>query len=103
MGSLDLTTMLRAPSQAITREPTLRPASDLGEVDAQFAGVGTQTLLLNRLECAGGDTQLDEALTFSPPQAALLQVDLLELLGADMGMADGHAVVGALAGELADP
>jgi hypothetical protein len=32
-----------------------------------------------------------------------LQIHLLELLGAHVGVRDGHAVVGALAGELADP
>ena len=76
--------------------------SEAGEVDAELFGVVAEALLLDGLEGAGADAQLDEALAFGPPQAALLQVHLLQLLGAHVGMADRHAVVGALSGELAD-
>ena len=62
-----------------------------------------QALLLDGFQSAGGDAQLDKAVAFGPPQTAFLQIHLLELLGAHVGVRDGHAVVGALAGELADP
>jgi len=76
--------------------------SDTSQVDAELFGVVAQTFLLNGLEGAGADAQLDEALALGPPQATLLQIHLLQLLGAHVGVADRHAVVGALSGELAD-
>ena len=52
--------------------------------------------------CFGGDPQVDEAIAFGPPKAPILQIHLLQLLGTNMGVADGHAVVGTLAGEFTD-
>lgn len=78
-------------------------SSDLGEVHSQFLCEHAQALLLNCLEGAGRDAHLDESVAFSPPQPALLQVHLLELLGAHMGVGYGHAVIRPLTGELTDP
>ena len=39
----------------------------------------------------------------SPPKATVLKIGLLQLLGADVGMAHRHAVVGSSSCELAHP
>ena len=77
--------------------------SEFGQVNAQRLGIGTQSLFLNRLQSAGCNAQLDPTISFCPPKATLLQIGLLQLFGADVGMAYCHAVVGASSCELAHP
>jgi hypothetical protein len=72
------------------------------EVEACFAGHCINAFLLKGLEGFGGNTELDEALALGPPDALVLQVGLLEALGAAVGVGDGEGVVGLFAGEVAD-
>ena len=81
----------------------LTKQSELAQINAKGTSIGTKTLLLNGLESACRHTELDPAIAFGPPQPTLLQVGLLQLLGADMGVAHGHAVVSARSGELTHP
>ena len=80
----------------------IKTGDALVAVHAEFLGVGTQTFFLNGFEGAGTNAQLDKPVALGPPKPALLQVHLLELLGAHMGVGYGHAVVGSLASELTD-
>lgn len=73
------------------------------EIDAHLPGIGVKTFLLDGAQRPGGNSHAHVAPSLRPPEASLLQVHLLQLLGADVGVADGHGIVGALAAELADP
>jgi len=86
-----------------SRLRTLVLDSELGKINAEGFGIGAKAFLLDGFESTGGYPQIHPALAFSPPEAAVLQIGLLQLLGADVGMADSHAVVGASSCELAHP
>ena len=77
--------------------------SEFGQVNAQRLGIGAQSLFLNRLQSAGCNAQLDPTIAFCPPKTTLLQIGLLQLLRTDVGMAHGHAVIGASTCELTHP
>ena len=82
---------------------TPQAVSEGVEVDAHLPGIGVKTLLLDGAQRPGGDPHAHVTPSLRPPEAPLLQVHLLQLFGADVGVADGHGIVGALATELADP
>lgn len=86
-----------------SRLRTLILDSELGKINAESLGIGAKAFLLDGFESTSGYPQVHPALAFSPPEASVLQIGLLQLLGADVGMADSHAVVGACSCELAHP
>lgn len=86
-----------------SRRRTRSIISESVQINAQRLGVGTQPLFLDGLQGSGGDAKTDPALAFCPPELPVLQIGLLQLLGADVGMAHSHAVVGASSCELAHP
>ncbi len=86
-----------------SRLRTLILDSELGQINAKGLGIGAKTFLLDGFKGTGGDPQVHPALAFSPPEAPVLQIGLLQLFGADVGMAYCHAVVGASSCELAHP
>ena len=77
--------------------------SDLGKVDAEGLGVGTQTFLLDGFQRSSRDPKVHPTIPFRPPKTTLLQIGLLQFLGANMGVAHRHSVVGTRTGELTHP
>ena len=73
----------------------------LVEIDTCALGIGLNAFFIQGFDGGGGQTQAHPTVALGPPHTLTLQVGLLQLLGAAVGVGNGEAIVGFLSGELA--
>lgn len=93
-------TLALEPLALEQRSTSQQSALEFAEIDSQLAGNCIQSPIVERFDCLGRKTQLDEALSLLPPNALFLKIDFLQFLGATVGVRNGIGIIRLFASKL---